>query len=1007
MNLSNADIENLLLQRLEEVKKERISVKDRIEQLDNKLKECKRLAGQPPRESESELQTAIAKLEHIHSTTSQTNAEERKFMFELDKLKQKKKSASTYQRYSGDIDTYRTQITTARADLLEKEAAIDELSSGLRKIRLATRSGCNSSELIESSFTVDESKIAQIIGRGGSNIKSIENDLGVTLDIDHLRRTIRITGTPSSINKAYEEITRLMDTIADEFSLSMESITCLTMRNYGLVNEFSEQFQVRIDLSSAKLICKIVGLSQHVAAAKKEILSIASGRTDIIVDKSFFPSIIGKGGENMKQLTSEYKVTINLNRDTNTIEVIGNKSDVHAVVGKIKEIIDENREVEEIIKLEKHVLLGCLIGNNGQPQSMRNIAKEFSVRIDTEGTKEDRYHMIKIKGNNGRVQPAKNRIVSVIQTFIAESVMVEIADEIIPALLGKGGSGIKAMREKYSESNIDIDGTIVHIHSKSPTIRQQILEDINAIIGENYVETIEIDEDFGIMLKSQRAAEIREKLIKELNLRMNIEKESIKLKGLQIHVKKGVALLQALKSNYHVETMQVSEEDYPILLKAGEDSLIKSLTATYQVDITANRKDLTLLVRGHPSNVEKVVAFISGFLSGKEECGSQMLHLDSAVSPSFIGKAGANVKKMEEELGVKFDLLKSKNLLRIRGDREKVVIAKAAVFKFLLSTRVSETITIVKTTSKSLLDDLKRKVMDMFIVELEVSADHESLSIRGAHQVIGDAKKYVEEHINGKSSFALPLLDAHVEKMKHDPNFGLNKFKTKFGISITADAGFVRLEGDLAKVTAAKIDFIRAIFSLFPRETGFMQLSRSCMRDIITAQVIIDMDKIGAKLYCDRSIGFLWLACGEEYLRHAQIIIDDVHSPWREVNGVVSIEEFMIPLILGKGGATIIALRKETNCSLEIDRGDLKIDIKAATPQDLETALNTIQTKIHKLKAEHYETKIHSELIPLLIGKQGANISKFRTETGVNIEVETDGTVKVCYQTHLQSSIAD
>jgi transcription antitermination factor NusA-like protein len=985
---SHLDIEKLLGARLEEVRKEKSVLKEKIEQWDQRLREAKRLAGNPPKENESEVQTLITQLERQYATTSQSKAEERKFLYEIEKLKQKKKSVANYNKYSGEIEMLRNQLSAARSELLEKETAIDELSSGLRKVKLAARAGCNSSELVESLYEVDTSKLPQIVGKGGMTVRSLESDFGVSVDIDHLKGCVRITGTPTAIQKAYEAMTIIMDTVSEEFQIRYETICCLVMEKTALLNEIQSKYDVRIDINQSKGICKIIGLTSPVEQAKRDITTIPSSRVEMKVERAFLPLIIGKGGSNVRSIGSENRVLININRDNDVVELVGLKNDVQNALKKINDMVDENREVEESVQIEKHELLGCFFAASSTT-NIRSVGKEFSVRIDTEGTKEDRLHLIKIKGVNSKVQPAKAQILSLIQVYKNHSNSMEIADEVVPAVLGKQGATIKDMRAKYPDANIDIDGTIIHVHCASPVTRKQILDEIHAIVGENYVESFYTTEDFAIMLKSEKARELRDRFTNQLVIKMNIDKNNkiIKLKGSQSNVKQGIAELRALQSNFVSQTLTIPEEDYPVLFQSGDESLVRILCDKYKVDISANRKDLTLHIRGQPGQVKSVVDFINGVLNGDENYGSQILKLDNLVSPSFIGKAGSNIKKLEEELCVKFDLLKSRGLLRIRGDPEKVSHAKVLVSRFCLQTRVIDSMVLDTPFPTEKLTEISRKLSDIFAAEIEVKKDDSTVvTIRSPSQVLLEAKQFVCEWTSGKGVFSLPILQKHVVALKNMADYGLTKFKGKFSITVFQDS--IQIKGDSIKLNLVKRDFMRAIHGIFPNETAFIEISRSCIRDIVNAELLLNMERLGAAIQCDRSLGFLWLVCPDRHLHSAQLAVEAQLSPWKALNASMKIDEFMISLILGKNGSAINSLREQLNCTIDIDRTALTMDIKCSTAEALHNAVVHLQKKIDTMRSQHWETKIRLEFVPLLIGKKGANINQFRTETNVQIEVD-------------------
>ncbi len=179
-------------------------------------------------------------------------------------------------------------------------------------------------------------------------------------------------------------------------------------------------------------------------------------------------------------------MSVNLNRDSHEIEVLGLRPNVLAAMAHIREMIDINKEVEEVVRVEKHVLLGCLIGSGGS--IIKGINREFGVRVESEGTKDDQFQSIRVKGTQSKVAQAKAHIMQLIQTFVANTLIFEVPDEFMAVLLGKGGSSIKTLREKYPGANVDIDKNVVHIQSADPALRAAIKADIDAVIEVHTVQ---------------------------------------------------------------------------------------------------------------------------------------------------------------------------------------------------------------------------------------------------------------------------------------------------------------------------------------------------------------------------------------------------------------------------------------------------------------------------------------------------------------------------------------
>ena len=66
-------------------------------------------------------------------------------------------------------------------------------------------------------------------------------------------------GTERAIDGAFAAILTIVETCVEEFHLTDESIVCLLMDKAHLVNEMQSKYNIRMDLSRAKNMCKITG----------------------------------------------------------------------------------------------------------------------------------------------------------------------------------------------------------------------------------------------------------------------------------------------------------------------------------------------------------------------------------------------------------------------------------------------------------------------------------------------------------------------------------------------------------------------------------------------------------------------------------------------------------------------------------------------------------------------------------------------------------------------------
>ena len=348
------NLDEIIALRLELTQQERLVIRESLEAVDVKMKLMITRIGVRPKETDVELADTMRKLEHTHATTSQTNVLERAFMYDMKKLQEKKKYLAEYNAQQHILDEMKAKKSALQKDLREKDANLDELYLGARKIKLADKIGCMASEIVETRFSVPSDKIPQIIGKGGATLLKIENDCKVLIDTKETKTSnIRITGTEASIALAVTTVLTIVSTVTEELTLTDQKIVCLILDKAALTRDIETRHIVRLDLSRAKKVCKITGQPEGVRGAADEINAIMASRVKITIDVSILPFVVGKGGATIKALEEGNRVAIDIDREEKCIIASGHAADVEITVAALRDIITENTEVEEIFKKDK------------------------------------------------------------------------------------------------------------------------------------------------------------------------------------------------------------------------------------------------------------------------------------------------------------------------------------------------------------------------------------------------------------------------------------------------------------------------------------------------------------------------------------------------------------------------------------------------------------------------------------------------------------------------------
>ncbi len=138
--------------------------------------------------------------------------------------------------------------------------ASDDISHGLKKWKLHKQLQCDLSEIKEETYSIPIESIPRIIGRQGANLRALEAEKGVSIDIDNKQRCVRIMGSTSSISASLEVISTIIQTKSIDVSLSDEALILLALNHAKIAKDIEESYSVRIEFGVAKRFCCVTGL---------------------------------------------------------------------------------------------------------------------------------------------------------------------------------------------------------------------------------------------------------------------------------------------------------------------------------------------------------------------------------------------------------------------------------------------------------------------------------------------------------------------------------------------------------------------------------------------------------------------------------------------------------------------------------------------------------------------------------------------------------------------------
>eukprot|EP01041_Mallomonas_annulata_P002139 gene2139-4170_t len=985
-------VEKMLNIRLEATQAERSVVKESLDNTEAKIKFLSARIGQKPRESEQDIIEQNRLLEYDHSTKPQNNADERKFMRDLDKLKQKKKIVIEYNIMQDELDSLKNQRAVLGKELREKDRVLDDLYQGTRKLKAAMKLGCSAGDVLEKKILVPEEKLSRVIGKGGGNIKQIEADCKVIIDSDRAGH-IRIMGKEEEILAAEQKLLIIINTTMEEFSLVEEAIVCLTLGKATLLQEIQSLYGVRIDISKSKRLCGITGLSENIQAAKAEILAIRCARVELPFEDSILPFVIGKGGNTIRALEVDHSVQLDVSRELHMIVVLGFEDDVKAAVATLSNIIHENKEIEEIIEVDRNTVLNCIIGAKGNV--IRNLQKELNVYIQTQKT-EEIIQKLSIRGTAANVIPAKMKINELIAEYESHGTVVTFPEEILPLIVGRKGARITSLREEHPLVQFDIDNinSCVRIHCIDHEARVAAKSAVEAIVQANQRGEIHMDMDTTIALKGARGLETRTKIVNELSLNLDILsiEEIVRVRGETEAIQIAIKLLETFRENNFTSELPCFDEDANALFGGGENSSGKLIEKKYNVEIFQDRKRGIIRIRGNKDAVDEAEKAISNVLEGGEESGTQLIEVENGNSMSaLIGKGGSTIKKFESQHNVHLDILRSRGLVRIRGEPEEVENARRAIMTFIQNNRVSVSILRPKEITASEAFKILTKASSLYF-GIDFEQSEFELILRGPQRLIQDAKQYVTEQITGIACCSIALLETQFSALaaQADLNFKQISDTNQIQVEMDASTHSIILNGPTSAVTKAQLQVYRLLDFLFPSEFASIPLDAVSLAEVGSFLFVEEIreNAVGTRIQVNQQLSCVRLRGTPHGVSIASDIIRSRQIEWKKRTHIIPIQEYMIPLLLTKKGSNISTIEKETGASINIDRIALRLIITGPGEEEVKKASQEISSRISKLQHEHWEIVLDERLFGPMIGKQGAHVNKLRAETGAAIDMD-------------------
>lgn len=992
------------------MQKERTQVK--INLLSEQLQKIFSKMPKRPRDTREQMDEKIAKLEYERTTTSLSLAKEKSILRQIDVIKRSKVQLEEYEEHEILIQEKKSEIAALKESLRITIAAIAEIETALSKVELAKRLGCTPAELKTRVVDCPEDRLGQVIGKNGIGLKQLEERTGVLVDVDKVGFKIHMQGSDAALDAAVEEVENITLAVEEELKLSSAVVSYLLANRSALLNKMQEEHpNVYLDLDRESTIVRLRGRPEKVSAAKAALLGLDVKCESRALTSREISLVVGKGGATINKLVESYNVVINIDgKDTSatSVEVVGMADNVDAAYQEIDKILYDNEEIDDEFVVDQ------MVRNNFLADSgvvMKELQADISKKTEHNGggvllqfekrPKEEQHKSeskLLVKASRLNMPIAKEVIQKKISEVEANVLTITVDPDMIPTIIGKGGSTINELRKEGTGADIEVDKITGKIKIQGDEeVKQAVTKAIDKIVSENQVLKVEIDKSMIGVIFGEPGKEMKAKVMDEIGaaLLLGGDENHIILRGTDEQINGAADILREFISNNYTEECDILEDDEVILIAGGTESFRQNLEQEHDVKINLRKAKHAVAVRGKKENVQAAVKELNQFLRGGNGFAVFKMKIAEGVVGIVIGKGGSNLAKLESEYeGVSVNVHHTSNCLSIRGPEEKVAACRVAVVKTISTARVSETVSITMEQYDTLAKpEVMRRITDG--IPVQVTKTENSIKLRGTAIDVRDAKALLQEQLNGTYEGIIDLEPSQLSKVRNavrDPShFERIRNATGAEINLEAAESVIVIKGKRSSVKKAKNLMFGLLDFLLPSEFAKLKVAKPQLRFMGDVSALAEIAaNSGASVCLDRDLlSILVRSPKPESVNEAMILLNERLEECEKLNYVERFDAsdaWLLSKIIGRGGMTVQKLQDDTGCKIDVAKEERTVAILGESEEAVEKARAAFNEVVEKARRECIFMDIPESAMPAFIGKSGGHIRQLAEENSVEIE---------------------
>ena len=1039
-------------QRLNDLTLERDRTQRQVQVEQQQLNQLNKSQPKRPRDTKSVLQQRAKQLERDRVSRSMPLSQEKSLIRQIDGIKKSLRIHAQADQHQQTIYRKKAELVKARELLKTLNAQVAEMEKVLSKVDLAEKLNCTPADIVMREIDCPIKLLQYVSGEDGSNVRAIESKCSVDISIDKIRAKIRVQGSTSACIEAIEDLKHYTCAVDIEIKPNSDVFTYLLSRQSAPLNAIKESHpEVIIDVWANISRIKLRGHPSNVETVKVAFESLAvTSQTRTLSGSREVHLVVGKTGEKLRETSEKHLVVMDVTKgssDKCTLRIIGLSPNVEEAMAEINFKLHANEQVQDHVMVDS-LLREELLSNSGAAikgfqnsvsqaiSGDRDAAAAPSVLLQFEKNENPKIsvskHKLVVKASRINIERAKSLVAKKIAHLETMILVVNIDSEMIPVIIGKGGTTISELRQEGQGALIETTPeNTIKIYSTDEGTRNTIECKIYEIIARNQVGYVAIDKNAIGILLGEPGKEVRE-TCKELGCDINVSKDDTKvvIRGTAekvstpcecllsdsptIHrisddskIGESSKVIEEFLAKNQVDAISFDPEDEPVLKMGGKDSILSKVQKEYDVITNLRREKNNLQIRGEADNVKAAIKDVQTFLNGGEGNVVMKFKVPEEALGGVIGKGGGNIAKLEADFeGVRIHIPREGHVVSIRGPEENVKNCRSKMLTDIATTRVTDSIDGLSDEKFNELSNSDFMRRTSRFTNASIILSENSIRIRGISGDVRDAKASINEHLTGTYRAFIDLEGSQTERVKNaseKDSSHFDKIKSATGAAIDVEAYALVISGKKSNVKKAKHQLMEWLGFILGDELRSLKIHRALYKSMSNPEQLASIaNETGACISLDRDMNCI-LVRSEEPASSGEALqlLEGMLVEAKKRNLLVKFDTgdtWLLSIIVGKGGATIKKLEQDSNCKFDIIKEEVTVVISGETEDIVQSGKAAVDEIVDQARKECIFTEIPESAMAAFIGKGGSGIKKLSSDNHVKMERINklhSGTIKI------------